>query len=271
MIDAHCHLLHRVDDGSGAIEESIAMLHEAACQGIEAIILTPHYRYGMFSYPKEAIEAHFMKLLPYADELGIRLCLGTEYHVDSGMIDAFSSGKCHTLADTRYILTEYSYDSGFSYAKQMTQEALHAGFLPVIAHAERYKFVMDEPGCVDALREMGALVQVNADAILGLDGRGAKKLCREMLRGELVDLVASDSHGICERACHMRQCFEYVEKKYGPQRAERLFYSGPAQILAQAPCFTQYVWETGAGDVQFPQNISAQTLRYSGNADTQAV
>jgi protein-tyrosine phosphatase len=231
MIDVHCHLLYKVDDGSRTKEESIAMLQEAAEQGIEAIVLTPHYRHGMFSYPREDIEAHFMELKPYADRLGIRLCLGTEYHVNSEMMQAFSAGKCHTLADGSHILTEYSMHSEFSYAKQMTQEAVRFGYIPVIAHVERYGFVMDDPECLEELREMGALVQVNADAVLGLEGRGTKKLCRILLKNDLVDLIASDSHGINERACHMRQCFDYVAKKYGPERAQRLFYETPAQIL----------------------------------------
>ena len=52
MIDIHCHLLYGVDDGAKTIEESVAMLEAAKEQGISAMILTPHYRHGMFAYPK---------------------------------------------------------------------------------------------------------------------------------------------------------------------------------------------------------------------------
>jgi protein-tyrosine phosphatase len=234
MIDVHCHLLYRVDDGSRTLEESIAMLQEAASQGMTAVILTPHYHHGLFSYPIDEIEANFIELLPYAQELNVRLFLGTEYHVNSGMIDAFSSGRCHTLADGRYILTEYSIRSDYAFVKQTTQEALHSGYVPVIAHAERYEFVMDDIECAAELRKMGALIQVNADAVLGLEGRGTRKLCKALLRENLIDLIASDSHGIMERACHMRQCFEFVAKKYGGERAERLFCITPALILCDS-------------------------------------
>ena len=84
MIDIHCHLLHGVDDGADTIEESVEMLKLAREQGIRAMILTPHYRHGMFGYPREVVESHFLKLKPYADKLGVRLALGTEYHVNSG-------------------------------------------------------------------------------------------------------------------------------------------------------------------------------------------
>ena len=48
------------------------------------------------------------------NKLGIELKLGTEYHVATDMIDAFHGGLCHTLADTQYILTEYSHSSEYS-------------------------------------------------------------------------------------------------------------------------------------------------------------
>jgi protein-tyrosine phosphatase len=78
---------------------------------------------------------------------------------------------------------------------------------------------------------MGALIQLNADAVLGIEGRGAKKLCRVLLKENLVDVIASDRHGIKERACHMRQCFEYVAKKYGAGQADVLFRKTPEQIV----------------------------------------
>jgi protein-tyrosine phosphatase len=93
---------------------------------------------------------------------------------------------------------------------------------------------MDDIECAAELRKMGALIQVNADAVLGLEGRGTRKLCKALLRENLIDLIASDSHGIMERACHMRQCFEFVAKKYGGERAERLFCLTPAMILCDS-------------------------------------
>ena len=62
MIDIHCHLLYGVDDGPKKIEESIQMLKEAKSQGISAMILTPHYRHGMFQYPLDEIMEHYRLL-----------------------------------------------------------------------------------------------------------------------------------------------------------------------------------------------------------------
>ena len=104
MIDIHCHLLYGVDDGAKTIEESVAMLEAAKEQGISAMILTPHYRHGMFAYPKEEIEEHFRILEPYAQKLGIYLALGTEYHVNSHIVEALDSGRCRTMAGSRCVV-----------------------------------------------------------------------------------------------------------------------------------------------------------------------
>ena len=43
MIDIHCHMLYGVDDGAKSLEESVLMLKDAKKQGVDEIILTPHY------------------------------------------------------------------------------------------------------------------------------------------------------------------------------------------------------------------------------------
>ena len=235
MVDIHCHLLYGVDDGAGTIEESVAMLGEAKEQGIQAMILTPHYRHGMFAYPKEEIEEHFMLLKPYAEKLGIALALGTEYHVNSRIVEAFKGGRCRTLAGSCYVLTEYSHDSELSYLEQMTETLVRHGYIPVLAHVERYACMTQDLENVRRLRELGGWIQINADAVLGLDGMTAKRFCRKLLKEELADVVASDCHGIKRRACHMAGCYERIARKYAESYAERLMTHNPARILENAP------------------------------------
>lgn len=230
MIDIHCHLLYGVDDGAKTIEESVAMLEEAKRQGIVGMILTPHYRHGMFAYPTEEIEEHFRLLVPYARKLEMYLALGTEYHVNSQIVEALEHRRCRTLAGSRYVLCEYSHDTEYSYIYQMTQELLLHGYVPVLAHAERYQALADL-GDVEEIRSLGAWITVNADAALGLEGMGPKKYCRKLFKEELVDVVASDSHGIRERACHMEKCRAYIEKKFGKEQTENLFLKNPLKIL----------------------------------------
>ena len=233
MIDIHCHMLFGVDDGADSLEESVKLLADARKQGVTDVILTPHLRHGMFHYDRALVDRNFQSLLPYAEKIGIHLYLGCEYHVNTEIMDAYGNGKFHSLADRKYILTEYSSASEYSFVVKMTQEIIRHGFVPVIAHVERYGCLREEIERVAELQDMGAWIQINADAVLGLEGRGTKKFCKELLEEEWVDVIASDTHDLKKRACHMEKCFSYIGKKYGADYARELMEQKPAQIIGK--------------------------------------
>lgn len=231
MIDIHCHLLYGVDDGADSLEESCRMLHRAAEQGINKMILTPHYRHGMFSFPVKPISEHFKELKSYAADEGIEIFLGCEYHMDSDCISHMRSRRTLTLAKSSYILTEYSHVSEWPFIERMTEEVLRNGYRPVIAHIERYPAVMSDLSRAAQLRNMGAMIQVNADSVLGNEGRQQKGFCKKMLKEGLVDIVASDAHGIRYRVCNLKQCHDYIARRYGEGTARKLTSTNPARIL----------------------------------------
>lgn len=231
MVDIHCHALYGVDDGASSIEESIAMLQRANSQGIEAIVLTPHYRHGMFDYPLELVRAHFDRLKQEAEKIGIALYLGCEYHVNSRILKVLQENRCFSLAGGDFVLTEYSFDTDFSYIYIQTQKLISCGYIPVIAHVERYECFLKNPKLCLELSNTGAYIQINADSVLGLDSRAGEKFCRKVLKKGWADIVASDTHGIDKRACHLKECMELITKKYGETYAELLFKRNPEKVI----------------------------------------
>ena len=234
MIDIHTHLLFGVDDGPETIEESVEMLEFAKAQGIDAMILTPHYRHGMFAYPNKAINENFAQLSKHAERIGVELHLGTEHHVNSMIIEYIGKGRCRTLAGTSYVLAEYKPETEFAYIKNSLQELLRHGYIPIVAHVERYMcmhttFLKN----VELLRDMGAMIQVNADAVLGLDGGKIKRFVKKLLKNQYVDFIGSDSHGIKERINNMGKCAEYLYKKYDEAYVDEIL-EGNAMILLQS-------------------------------------
>lgn len=231
MIDIHSHLLYGVDDGPKGIEESIEMLEDAKEQGIDGMILTPHYRRGMFAYPNEEIEAHFKDLKAVAEEIGIDLYLGTEFHVNSSIIEYLKDGRCKTLAGSSYVLAEYKYDTEFTYIRASIQDLIFHGYIPIVAHVERYACMVERLERVEMLRDMGALIQVNADAVLGNDGFKAKGYVKKLLKKGHVDFVASDSHGIKERVNNLGKCRDYLYKKYDSDYVDEILEKNARMIL----------------------------------------
>lgn len=62
MIDTHCHLLPGVDDGPKDLQESEAMLKELYMQGVRKVIVTPHYRKGMFEPDPAQIKKQYVQI-----------------------------------------------------------------------------------------------------------------------------------------------------------------------------------------------------------------
>lgn len=232
MIDIHCHLLFGVDDGPGKIEESIAMLRIAQEQGVTNIILTPHYRRGMFRFDGNLVLENMKALEPHALELGIKLHLGTEVHVNGDILEYLEEHKVFTLADSEYVLTEYGYDTEYSYIFKMSHELLRHGYIPVIAHVERYACLVNNPKHLEELQEIGVMIQCNAAAIIGEEGWATKQFCKKALKAGWVDFVASDSHDTRKRICYMEKCYNYLAKKYDEKLAYRLMIKNPKKIIA---------------------------------------
>lgn len=231
MIDIHCHLLYGVDDGPPDLEQSMRMLREAHKQGITDVILTPHYRRGMFKFDKEKVLNHMSELASYAREVGVELYIGTEIHVNSDILDYLREGRVCTLAGSEYVLTEYEYSTEYSYIFKRTHELLRNGYIPVIAHVERYECLVKEIKRLDELQEIGALIQCNAQAILGDEGFATKQFCKKALKKGWVDFVASDSHDMKHRACYLKDAYQYISNKYGEKLAEKLMVKNPGKII----------------------------------------
>lgn len=235
MIDIHCHVLYGVDDGAPDAETSRHMIDRMAQSGITAVIATPHFRHHMFSYPSGQIRDALDKLRPYAAQKGITLYPGCEYHVSHDIFDHLENGRVHSMADTSYVLTEYSFSDSLDRILNYTQELVMRGWKPVIAHAERYEVFQRSPRLAAEAVDAGAQIQVNADSILGLEGRGTKKASRKFLDLDLVDYIASDAHNLSDRSSHMEECFVYIRKKYGEDSARALFENNPRRILDEIP------------------------------------
>ncbi len=232
MVDIHCHLLYGVDDGAKTLDISRQMLKDAAAQGITDLILTPHYRQGMFVYDPKSIGAAFSVLRDEAKQEKIRIHIGCEYHVDDEMVANLKSGRCHTLADGDYVLAEYSHTSTFPQIHNSLETLLAAGYIPVMAHVERYDVFAKDLSLLKECRNMGAKVQINANSVLAKDGAAAKKITAKILKADLADVIASDSHNMGDRRCRMEQCRNYISKEYGWDLAWRLFTENPLLILS---------------------------------------
>ena len=213
MIDIHTHILPFVDDGSNSIRDSITLLKTACSQGVEAVILTPHHRPPHLK-SKERIIKHFERFSKQVQDEGIpiKLFLGQEVHVQNQATKLFKSGEVLCIANTNYCLVEFDF-STYCDIPEAVYELRNAGYVPIVAHLERYAYATIEDAF--EIKRLGGLIQVNAESLIGgIFNRGKiYRKANQLFREECVDFVASDSHVV--RKYNMDKAGEIVKKKYG--------------------------------------------------------
>ncbi len=235
MIDIHTHILPALDDGPPDMETSVGMGRIAAQEGIEAIISTSHSEEGM-AVGYEGMRARLEAVRAAWAEVGldIRLEIGLEIFLRPDTVDDLKSGRAWTLAGSQYVLVELPYQPWPTYAEQALFDLQVAGYVPILAHPERYTAIQADPNLMYSLVEKGVLGQVTAGALFGSHGETARRSAETLVRHGLAQFLSSDSHGITarKRPPALRQAVQVVEGWIGAEAARALVTSNPAHILA---------------------------------------
>lgn len=233
FIDMHSHILPDVDDGSRDMEQTINMLKIAYEEGIRTIVATSHYYPGRFEEPAVMLRERLQSVQEsIADTLpDLKLLLGSEIYYSHQSINLLKKGIIPTIADTRYILVEFSPLAEYRYLKGGLQNLVLEGYAPILAHVERYENVVKNLDRVMELIDMGAYIQVNSMSITGEMGRTYQEITKKLLKNLCVHIVATDAHSINNRPPRMKKSYEIVCKKYGKVYANELFFDNQLKIL----------------------------------------
>ena len=234
LYDIHCHILPGVDDGAKNMDIALALIEKEIEAGVETIILTPHFRKEMFEPDMEDIWNAYDELLYETRYKNIRLYLGCEFHANMEMVETLDNDLRPTLADSRYVLTEFAHNSTRAFMKERADALLTSGYRPIIAHIERYRATRKDFDLIEDLIEMGCEVQVNADAIIGRDGLGAQRFCKKLMQEDMLHYVGSDTHNLRGRAPHLGECCEYLKKHMGRLYTSRIMRDNPSKIVEKA-------------------------------------
>lgn len=234
MIDLHAHLLPGVDDGAASLEEAVAMHADARADGTVAMVITPHQRHPR--WPNESSErlAEQLAALGAAAGAALRLALGAEVYVDSGLLDEVEKGRVLPLAGSKYLLLEFP-PQAVPTARDVVHELGVMGWRPILAHPERVAPWAAEPASILRLADAGALVQLTAMSLTGEFGRRAQRCCRFLLDCGCVHFIASDAHDLERRPPRLRRAWEMVVHVWGEEVASLLFRDNPAAVLADRP------------------------------------
>ena len=213
MKDLHSHICYGIDDGCKTIEESISILRKMEKSGITDIFLTPHYiedsKYNANNKKKQEI-LDSLKEACQKENININLYLGNEVYLTDNVINLVKKGEIKTLNDSKYILLELPMFQKDPNTRTILHNVITAGYIPIIAHPERYAYVDEKLDYIRDLQAIGVLFQGNYQSLFGKYGKQAKKNLQKMLKDNIISFLGTDIHH--EEELHTEKLFKEIKK-----------------------------------------------------------
>jgi protein-tyrosine phosphatase len=235
--DLHSHVIPGVDDGAGSLASGLAALRAFRAAGVSALITTPHLR-GSLTLDPPALEARLREVdLAWTDlrsaarEAGLDLDLrrGFEVMMDDPHLDL--SDPRVRMDGGRFVLLEWPGLQVPPETGPVIQRIREQGWVPLIAHPERYWGLDRGLAVVGRWREAGARLQVNHGSLLGRYGDGARTVALRLLRRGWADLLSSDYHPRPGRSPDVRAVAAVFAEMGAQEQWEMLASVNPGRIL----------------------------------------
>lgn len=233
MIDIHAHVIPALDDGPADMETSVGIGLLMAREGIRAVISTSHSaEAAAVGYKGMRARLEEVRAAWRAAEIDIRLELGIEIFLRPDTVDDLKARRLWTMSGSRYVLVEFPYQPWPAYADSALFALQLAGYVPILAHPERYTAIQADLTKMYALAERGVLAQVTAAALVGEHGAPTKKCAEMLLRHNMVQFIATDAHSAKWRSPRVREALMLAELMVGVELVEMMAQTNPARVLA---------------------------------------
>ena len=224
IADIHMHVIPYADDGAEDFDDALKMLRIAYEEGIRSVIATPHS--AAFDLWRNRVSENFVLLKEKAYEEGIeiKLSLGAEIFISPENIKKtlkrIERGKYPTLASSNKILIEFELcERDFEGIYESIGLLIDAGYQPIIAHAERYQFSVEQ---IYEYVEQGCMLQINYEDVIPVKGDFMSGKANRMLKDEMVSFIATDAHGSKRRTPHIKEELEYLYRNYDNEYLESI-------------------------------------------------
>ena len=233
MYDIHMHIVPGVDDGAWSLDMSDSMLYMAYQQGIRKIIATPHS--SAYDRDYESTISAFQQLKEQKQKwLEVELYLGCEVNCNrknmKSILGKLQSGIYPSLNQTPYVLTEFSTRIGRDEAIFCTMELLNAGWLPVLAHLERYKQLFADE-TVYELKKNGCLIQMNLYSVFDEGDEKIQQNALHLVQQKLVDFLGTDAHRMNHRPPSAKDGLRFLYANFEEEYIDKIAFHNAEQQL----------------------------------------
>jgi protein-tyrosine phosphatase len=234
VIDTHCHLLPRIDDGPRTANDAVRLARRLRDEGITTVVCTPHFS---DRWPTPTLIAHERhRELRRALEI-VAVDLATTVAAEVSVGRALETPLARLVVRAiggRFLLVELVRDTPPHAAHAVADRLAASPLVPIFAHPERCRAVQHDPSVLADARARGALVQVVAPSLAGRSGDAVWKTAWTLVETGVADLLASDAHADGARMPAFAAVAALVAARCGDDRREALTETGPRRVLEPA-------------------------------------
>ncbi len=187
LIDMHTHFLPGVDDGCKDIEESLYLLNRCKENGVDIVYLTPHVNHPKYPNTKAHLAEVYNDVKTQLESTGVKTYLGSEVYLTPDL----DFDNIVPLGETPYVLVETALDVFPAYITDMLFKLQLAGFIPILAHVERFAWLQKDSHLQVYLKTHDIKFQMNYVTFLDLRHNPTLK---KYISNSWIEFIGSDVH-----------------------------------------------------------------------------
>lgn len=193
--DLHSHLIPGIDDGAKNIGESLELVRALHALGYRKLITTPHTMPHRFPNSSERILKGLETLRAAVQQEGIPVTIeaASEYYLDEHFLDQIREKSLLTFGENE-VLFEMSYVIAPPELGTIVFELQSNGYIPVLAHPERYLYLHGSPDGYADLKARGVRFQVNINSLAGYYSKPVQAAAKRIMQKGWIDYLGSDTH-----------------------------------------------------------------------------
>ena len=182
-VDMHSHLIPGIDDGAKTLEDSISLIKRLKDYGLRKIITTPHVMTEYYKNTPEIIRLGLedVRIALEKEKIDIQVDAAAEYYLDDIFLEKVELGQELLTIKDNYVLVE----TGFINKPQMLIEIFFAmeknGYKPVLAHPERYHYLIKDSNLLDDLLNREIYFQINLLSLTGFYSKPTKDFAETLI------------------------------------------------------------------------------------------
>lgn len=237
LADTHVHLLAGRDDGPLTLDEAIAMCRMLISEGARHATALAHQNPDYPDNSAEPLRAAAAELTSClaARQIPLSVYPTGEVMLTPTTVEDWKAGKLLSVGDRgQWLLVEMPHDA-FVDLLPIATTLRQFGVRPIVAHAERYPELLNDPARTAQWIEAGCLIQVTARALAEPWDPAMEQALKQWVTGGFVHLLGSDGHGIDRRRPQLAAGYSRLVKWAGRSAAERIASLWGVAVLQGLP------------------------------------